>query len=648
MLLGPIVRRGLQFEPQSSMKRPRGMMFSRVTGMIAVAVCLGAAAPAAVYRSPLAVVVSPDGKTLYVSDKTAGCVVVIDAAAGKKLREVPIAGEPNGLALSADGKTLYVAQRKANSIALVDTTKGAVTDQISVGPWPVALAVAEGTERLYCCNRGNHTVSVVDLASRKQVGQIAVVRDPAYAAVTPDESRVVVANFLPHGAGTDAKLAAEVSIVDTDTLQQAARVKLPPGSTMARGIWIGPKGKWAYVVHILGRFNFPITQLEQGWVHTYALSIIDIAAGTRLATVLLDELTKGAADPWAVVGSADGKTLWISHRGVHEVSRLDVGRIHDLLDGNVPDEIARLKDGARDNVWVRIKNDKSHIAELAEDLTALYISRTIRRLPSGGKGPTGLAIAPAEDKLYVANFYAGTVGVLDAAEGKLLGTIAVGDQPEPNAARRGEIYFHDATRCFQRWHSCASCHFDDGRIDGLPWDFMRDGIDNGKDVISLINMHHTPPHNRLATRPNPRECIRTGVAGSHVIDPDPADVDDLLAYVLSLAPEPNPNLSDFADAARRGKVLFEGKAGCATCHSGPYFTDKKAYDVGIISPNEPEARYDTPSLIEAYRTAPYYHDGRAATMKEALTEHDPKHLHGNLKDLTSQEIDDLIAYVLSL
>jgi len=35
-------------------------------------------------------------------------------------------------------------------------------------------------------------------------------------------------------------------------------------------------------------------------------------------------------------------------------------------------------------------------------------------------------------------------------------------------------------------------------------------------------------------------------------------------------------------------------------------------------------------------------------MKEALTEHDPKHLHGNLKDLTPPEIEDLIAYVLSL
>ena len=80
------------------------MMSLRVTGMIAAVACLGMAARASEYRSPLAVAVSPDGKTLYVSDKTALCVAVLDVAAGKKVRDVAIAGEPNGLALSADGQ----------------------------------------------------------------------------------------------------------------------------------------------------------------------------------------------------------------------------------------------------------------------------------------------------------------------------------------------------------------------------------------------------------------------------------------------------------------------------------------------------------------------------------------------------------------
>ena len=606
------------------------------------------ATSAAAYRSPLALAVSPDGKILYVADRTADCVIVVDAAAGKPVREIPLAGEPSGLALSSDGKTLYVAERMAGSVAVIDTSAATVMGQFRVGPWPVAVALAEKSGRLFTCNRGDHTVSVVALSTGKVLGQISVVRDPFCAAVTPDERRIVVSNSLPHGSATDPSLAAEVSILDAAAMKQTATVKLPPGSTAAGGVCLSPDGRWAYVVHAIGRFGLPITQLERGWVHTYALSIIDVAAGTRKATVLLDDLTAGAADPWAVLASPDGKTLYVSHSGVHEVSLVDIGRIHELLAGRVPAELAQLKDGMRDNVWVRIAKDQSVIGELTDDLTALYLAGAIRRAPSGGNGPRGLALSPDGQKIYAANYFSDTIGVLDSTSGKLLGTIAIGKQQPPDAVRRGEIYFHDATCCFQRWHSCASCHLDGGRIDGLTWDFTRDGIGNGKDVISLVYMQHTPPHNRRATRPDPLECIRTGVTGSHFVTPTPAEVDDLLAYVASLRPEPNPNLPRFAEAAQRGKVLFEGKAGCAHCHPAPYYTDGKMHNVGILSPGEPDGLYDTPSLVEAYRTAPYYHDGRAVTMKEALTQHDPEGRHGNLQDLTPEEIDDLVAYVLSL
>jgi len=615
-------------------------------GMLALGAWLPVvAAPA--YRSPLAVAVSPDGNTLYVSDKTAGCVTVVDAVAGKPIVDVAVGDGPAGLALSADGKTLYVAQRKAHAVAVIDTAARAVTGRIDVGLWPVAVALAEKGKRLYTCNRGDHTVSVVDLAAGREIKRIRVVREPAFAAVTPDESRVVVANFLPLGSGTDPALAAEVSLLDAATGEQTARIKLPPGSTTLTGVCTSPDGRWAYVVHTLGRFNLPITQLERGWVHTYALSVIDVPGASLLTTMLLDDLSGGAADPWAVVASADGKTLWVSHSGTHEVSILAIGRIHELLEGKVPPEVANVKHDLRKNIWVRIARDRGELPKLANDLTALQIAGTIRRAGSGGNGPRGLALAPDGRKLFVANYYSGTVGVLDASTGKLLGQIPTGPQPEAGPARRGEIYFHDARRCFQRWHSCATCH-PDGRVDGLPWDFMRDGIGNGKDVISLVYTQHSPPHNRRATRPDPRECMRTGVIGSHLIVPEPSDVDDLLAYVVSLVPEPNPRMPELAASPGRGKVLFEGKAKCAVCHPAPYFTDRKMHNVGMLSPLEPDGRYDTPSLVEAYRTGPYYHDGRAVTIRDALTKHDPGGLHGATKDLTPQEVDDLVAYVLSL
>ena len=177
-----------------------------LAGIIACSLSCMAEARAAAYRSPLAVAVSPDGKTVYVSDKTAKCVTVLDVAGNQSSSDIPIPNEPNGLALSADGKTLYVAERKAHAVALIDAGKGAVSGRIAVGLWPVAVALAEKGKRLYTCNQGDHTVSVVDLAAGKEIKRIPAVREPSFAAVSPDESRVVVANLLPYGAGIPGEL----------------------------------------------------------------------------------------------------------------------------------------------------------------------------------------------------------------------------------------------------------------------------------------------------------------------------------------------------------------------------------------------------------------------------------------------------------
>lgn len=609
--------------------------------------------PATAYRSPGFLALAPDGKTLYVSDQTSRCIVVLDTVGKAKRAEIAVNGEPCGLCLSPDGKTLYVAERYAGTVAIIDTAGGTVTGRINVGRWPEAVALAPKTKRLYVGNQDSHTVSVIDLGRQpaKQIKQIPAVREPNSIAVTPDERFAVVTNRLPDGVSTDPTLSAVVSIIDTAKLVQTATVKLPPGSTLVNSVCTSPDGKWAYVVHGLGRFNLPITQLERGWVNTYALSIIDIAAGTRLVTVLLDDLTQGAANPFSVVCSKDGRQLWIAHAGTHEVSFIDIGRVHELLGGKVSEELASLRDGTRPNIWIRIKEDRQVAAELENDLTALYIAGAIRRASSGGNGPRSLVLSPDGKQLYVANYYSGQVSVLDAADGKLAGTISLGPQPEPDSTRRGEMIFHDATKAFQRWHSCSSCHPNQGRVDGLRWDFLRDGIGNPKDTISLPLLEKTAPFNRRATRKTVLECARSGLLSGHMLVPTEQEVKDVAAYLVSLRPQPSPHLSadgKLSEAAQRGKQLFETKADCARCHPGPVFTDKRMHNVGVLTPNEPDGRYDTPSLIEAYRTGPFLHDGRARTVKEVLTTHNKKDLHGKTTKLSAQEIDDLVAYVLSL
>ncbi len=599
------------------------------------------------YRSPRSLAVSPDGATLYVSDPTAGCVAVLAAEGGEVLAEIPLSGEPHGLALSADGGTLFVAQRTAHRVAVIDTAERRVARRLEAGPWPVAVALCPTSGRLAVCNRGDHTVSIIDASSGAALGRVPAVREPFSAAFAPDGRRLVVANLLPLGAGTDPELAAAVTLIDAESYSPLAAVALPPGSTNVTAVSASPCGRWAYVVHAIGRFNLPITHLERGWVHTYALSIVDVERGARLATVLLDEMTAGAADPWDLVVSADGERLWIAHAGVHEVSRVELGRLHALLEGEVPEEIAGIEDALRENTWVQIREDPSRIGRLSDDLTALSLAGLIARFPSGGDGPRGLALSPDGARLYVANYYAGTVGVLDAAEGRLLATHPVGPQAAADSARRGEIHFHDATACFQRWHSCASCHFE-GRIDGLPWNFLSDGVGTANDTISLVWMGETSPHNRRGNRADPRECMRTGVIGSHMVVPSAEEVDDLLAYALSLEPEANPAVDAASAAVLRGKALFEGKAECAECHPAPLFTDNELHAVGSGAPRFPDDQFVTPTLVELFRTAPYLHDGRALTLHDAWRVHDPENLHGNVRALTDAELDDLVLYLLSL
>ncbi|PMX89435.1 cytochrome-c peroxidase, partial [Pseudomonas sp. GW460-C3] len=68
---------------------------------------------------------------------------------------------------------------------------------------------------------------------------------------------------------------------------------------------------------------------------------------------------------------------------------------------------------------------------------------------------------------------------------------------------------------------------------------------------------------------------------------------------------PAPRAETPADplAASRGKELFDGVAGCSSCHAGPRFTNNLTVDVGTGAPMQ------TPSLIGVSAHAPYMHNG---------------------------------------
>ncbi len=129
-----------------------------------------------------------------------------------------------------------------------------------------------------------------------------------------------------------------------------------------------------------------------------------------------------------------------------------------------------------------------------------------------------------------------------------------------------------------------------------------------------------------------------------------SELEKIDAYVMSLTAEISPYLEDgqLSESALRGKELFEGKANCASCHSGKlYGSDVLIYENYIQSETETRGLL-VPPLIEAWRTAPYLHDGSASTVMDVLTVRNLTGTHGNVNSLSESELQDICNFVLSI
>lgn len=585
------------------------------------------------YLSPVALIADSAGTKLYIAEYTAHRIAVFDVASKSVEREIPLAKPPTGLTLSPDGTRLYVTCGGPNGeVAVIEAASGSQTMSIPAGHTPISPVLSADGARLYFCNRFNNEVVAVDLASGQKVFAVPMPREPYAAALTSDGHWLCVANHLPAGAADGDYTAATISIVDTAAGTEAARIALPNGCTGLRGICVSPDGKYAYATHLLSRYHLPTTQLERGWMNTNALSVVDIEKKELVNTVLLDSVDLGAANPWGVACSADGQWLCVAHAGTHELSAIDRPALHTKLDrvaaGERVSEVSQTKDD--------VPNDLAFLVDLR------------RRIPLKGNGPRGLALIGTQ--AYAAEYFTDSVGTVSIAPAPRVRaeSLPLGPARELTVPRKGELFFNDAALCFQHWQSCASCH-PDGRVDALNWDLMNDGLGNPKNTKNMLLAHATPPAMTLGVRDTAEMAVRAGIKYIQFAVRPEEDAIAIDEYMKSMKPEPSPYLANgqLSESAVRGQAVFE-RAACAECHNGPHYTDLKQYDVGTASGRDIGQLLDTPALIEGWRTAPYLHDGRSATMEEVLTKHNPGDMHGKTSALSAEELRDLVAFLMSL
>jgi YVTN family beta-propeller protein len=481
---------------------------------------------------------------------------------------------------------------------------------------------------LYVLNRWDATVSVIDTTTLQELATIPVLREPTSCDDTPDGRYLFVTNFLPATRSDMNYVAADVSVIDLRTFEKIREIKLPNGASAVTGVRVSGDGKYAYVVHNVGSFLMPTNRLIMGWQNLSMMSIIEVATLSLATGVILDDVELGAANPWDIDISPDDESICIVHAGTHQMSVIDQGALRNKIESSTGGPRRR----------------SESVKDVSRDFTVLLGLR--RRVRLHGNGAR--KVIAYGNRAYALEYFTETVSVvdLDAEDGDVVSHFVLTENLSLLDAELGEQYFCDATKCFQQWQSCTSCH-PNARSDGLNWDLGNDGLGNAKNTKAFIYSHLLPPAMATGVRPDAFIAVRAGfkyIEFAVVSEEYTAKVDE---YLLSLKPIPSPYLvnGQLSEAAKRGEWTFNSR-GCDRCHPAPYFSDQQQHTMGTLGPGDIgryDGTWDTPTLAEVWRSAPYLHDGRCTTLKEVFTVEQ----HGNIAGLNDQEIDDLVEYVLS-
>jgi DNA-binding beta-propeller fold protein YncE len=605
------------------------------------------------YLSPNSLCFNEQTREIYIGHATSPSVGVFDPAQAEPTGTIALPAPSNALCIDDQKQLLYVACKDNDSrVVVVDLRSKQWIRTIAVGYHPAALELTPDAQRLFVANRFSHDISEIATSTFEEIRRIPVDREPVAMALSPDGRRLAVANHLPSGAATEPFISAKISLFDVESPSNVHHVQLCNGSYALRDIAFSPDGKHIYATHLIGRFNVLTSQIEKGWINTNAVAIIDAESNTYMTSVLLDDLYRGAANPASIRLTPEGKTLLVTISGSHELFVIDREAMHRRIQNTIHTTPARQYVLAQkaDNGPIPLFESPGHMEpptvrfeEIPHELGFLEGIRT--RVPLSGKGPGNILYA--YNKAYITSYFSDALDIVDFS-GPQVRTWLVHLQeiaPAMDRERYGEMLFHDASQCFQHWQSCASCHPGQGRTDGLNWDLMNDGFGNPKNTKSLLYSYATPPAMATGVREDAVMATRAGFKyiQFHSIEEDKAKAVD--AWLASLEALPSPYLEQgkLSKSARKGKRLFESGT-CVQCHSGPYFTDGQQHTMGMQGRSDRQNTWDTPTLLEVWRTAPYMHDGRYATLKEVFT----VEKHGIEHTMTEEEIDYLVQYVLSL
>lgn len=155
-------------------------------------------------EEPEGILVSPDGKTAYVTSEVANTVHVVDTASKEIKANIVVGNRPRRFALTPDQKELWVSNELSGSVSIIDPATNKVTETINFLPpgfrtedvTPVGITLSkDGKTAVVALGRANH-VAFVDVASRKVNDYVLVGKRAWNTTLNKDDSLLFVINGL--------------------------------------------------------------------------------------------------------------------------------------------------------------------------------------------------------------------------------------------------------------------------------------------------------------------------------------------------------------------------------------------------------------------------------------------------------------------
>ena len=574
-------------------------------------------------------------------------VTKIDGNSHAKLWERAVGDNPRTLAIAPSGDIWVVNQGDA-SISVLTAANGSTvaTYSLPYASAPYGIAFSPDGSAAYVTLQATGKVVKVN-SSGSVMGTATVGGTPRGVAVSGDSSRIFVTQFIsPQTQAEVYELNASMAIVRT--IPMAIDTTTRDGENRGRGIpnylsslAISPDGR--HLVIPSKKDNVVRGQFNEGQANNFESTVRTVLNFINLSS-----------------------------------NAEDFSKQVDFNDRDMAQSVAFSPLG--DYAFVGLQGSNSvEVVDTYDSGTKLTILKT-------GDAPQGLAFNSDASKLFVHNFLSRTVRVYNTSsiiDGSSLNPITlattstVANEDLASSVLAGKKIFSNAIdRRMSKdgYISCASCHFEGGS-DERVWDFTDrgEGLRNtislkGRRGTGMGNIHWTARFDEIQDFESEIRNVFGGAGFMSDTDfnagttSDPlgapkagksVDLDNLANYVSSLkttvnSPYRNSN-GTLTSAGAAGKTAFAARS-CNTCHSGADFTDGSRHDVGTIQSNSGQGissplagvGFDTPTLKGLWLSAPYLHNGQAATLGDVLN----NTTHAG--SLSAQEKGDIEQYLLSI